>query len=153
MQLYILDKDPIKSANMIPDKYKFKMLIELGQLISTLTKNGIYKPVRQGQELVYWIDKNANYVDKYYYTLLKWSEENINMKEKTKNDLYEIWYSLEQNYIENLTYAYFRYAKEYVCNIPSKTLLPIDECITEYRKYIQWKMNNTKSYKTKELIA
>jgi len=117
------------------------MLIELGQLVSTLTNNGIYKPVKQGKELVQWINDNANYVDKYYITLLDWSKQNIKMKPKTIDDLYNIWYSLELNYKEELTHAYFRYSKEYVCEIPTKTLLPINTCIQEYLKYREWKLS------------
>ena len=38
------------------------------------------------------------------------------------------------------THSHFRYAKEYLCNIASKTLLPINECIEQYNAYLNWKL-------------
>lgn len=43
---------------------------------------------------------------------------------------------------EDITTAIFRYSKDYKCNIPTNTELPIDECIEEYKKYISWKRKN-----------
>ena len=63
MQLYILDKNPIRSAIKIPEKYRFKMLLELAQMVSTLT-GSVYKPVKQGKKLVSWINHHRRYV--YY---------------------------------------------------------------------------------------
>lgn len=31
--------------------------------------------------------------------------------------------------------------KEYSCSVASKTLLPIEDCIAEYKKYLEWKIN------------
>ena len=72
MQLYVLDKNPVTSANLLPDKYKFKMLIELAQMVSTITCSA-YKPVRQGKVIMNWIKNNGNYTKMYYNTLLTWA--------------------------------------------------------------------------------
>ena len=66
MQLYILDKNPIISANLIPDKYKFKMLIELGQLICSVGLSNVYKPIKQGKELQTWVSDNKWWIYDYY---------------------------------------------------------------------------------------
>ena len=54
MFLLILDKDPIRSAHLIPDKLKFKQLIELGQLVCSAGISDIYKPIKQGKQLQEW---------------------------------------------------------------------------------------------------
>lgn len=54
MMLLILDRNPVKSALLVPDKLKFKQLLELAQMISTIT-GSVYKPVRQGKEIQEWI--------------------------------------------------------------------------------------------------
>lgn len=51
MMLIILDKNPLKSAELVPDKIKFKQLIELGQLICSAGISDVYKPIKQGKEL------------------------------------------------------------------------------------------------------
>ena len=57
MFLLVLSVDPITSANLIPDKLKFKQLIELGQLICSVGISDVYKPIRQGKEIQKWIKK------------------------------------------------------------------------------------------------
>jgi hypothetical protein len=43
--------------------------------------------------------------------------------------------------------AVFRYSKDYQCDIPTNTELPIKECIEQYKKYVEWKkLNNVKGY-------
>lgn len=149
MQLYILDKDPIKSAQLIPDKYKFKMLIELGQLICSAGLSDVYKPIPQGKELQQWVKIYPFWTYKYACQLLMWSEGSVKIKKDTVDRLFKIifddlWgYSLNNK--ENIipVYAYFRYSSNYKCNIPSKTLLPINECIEQYKKYLHWKLDKT----------
>lgn len=140
MQLYILDKNPIISAQMIPDKYKFKMLIELGQLICSAGLSNVYKPIKQGKELQDWVKEHKIWAYKYHLELLRWSIKHINMEIQTKIrlacirwDLFDSCYNKDE--LKPIS-AYFRYAKEYKCNIPSKTLLPIEQCIAEYKKYL-----------------
>ena len=140
MQLYILDKEPSKSANLVPNKYKFKMLLELGQMISTLTNNGVYKPIKQGKELVCWIGKHKSWTRIYFETLLRWSENNINMKYETREKLLKIYESLTEDGHTEPEVAYFRYKEGYPSNIPSKSLLDIDRCIINYQNYLDWKL-------------
>lgn len=156
MQLYILDRDPVKAAQLIPDKYKFKMLIELGQLICSAGLSDVYKPIAQGKELQQWVKDNKLWTFKYFYELLDWSVFNINMKAETINKLTYIRNDLDEAIgiaidFEGMTLditletAYFRYAEAYnratrAKVVPSKTLLPIDECIECYKEYLIWKM-------------
>ena len=128
---------------MIPDRYKFKMLVELGQLISSAGISDTYKKIPQGKELQQWVVENSIWTYSYFMELYEWSRKNINMEVATKLklscirwDLYD--YASKRTEIIPL-HAYFRYAKEYECGIPSKTLLPIDECIEQYKKYIEYK--------------
>lgn len=144
MQLYILDKDPIKSAQLVPDKYKFKMLIELGQLICSAGISDAYKRIPQGKELQEWVSNNTAWTYFYYKELYYWCINNINMKESTIYNIKIILNSIYNPvycYLQEPTRAYFRYAKEYECNVPSKTLLPIEDCISEYKKYLEWKIS------------
>lgn len=145
MMLIILDKNPLKSAELVPDKIKFKQLIELGQLICSTGISDVYKPIKQGKELQKWVIKNARWVLAYYNALLLHCIKSYNLKFQTTLDLTDIFVHL-QEYCEtnklkrkDINSAIFRYVQEYNCDIPSKTELPIDECIQEYEKYVQWK--------------
>ena len=145
MMLIILDKNPLESAKLVPDKIKFKQLIELGQLICSAGISDVYKPIKQGKELQKWVIKNARWVLAYYYALLLHCITLYNLKFQTALNLTDIFVHL-QEYCEtnklkrkDIESAIFRYVQEYNCDIPSKTELPIDECIQEYKKYAQWK--------------
>ena len=144
MQLLILDTNPIISASLIPDKYKFKMLIELGQLLASAGLTNVYKPIKQGKELQAWVSEHRDYTYSYFDKLLRWSKSHVNMKSETlakleqiQTDLFNCVYAISY---KEPTHAYFGYTKEYKCDIASKTLLPIDDCIAEYKKYIEWKV-------------
>lgn len=145
MMLIILDKNPLKSAELVPDKIKFKQLIELGQLICSAGISDVYKPIKQGKELQKWVLKNARWVLSYYNALLVHCMKSCSLKLQTLIDLTDIFSYLheycETNKLKrkDIETAIFRYVQEYSCNIPSKTELPIDECIQEYKKYAQWK--------------
>ena len=144
MQLYILDKNPIISASLVPDKYKFKMLIELGQLLAGAGISNVYKPIKQGKELQAWVSEHRDYIYSYFNKLLRWSKSHINMSDSTVAKLEQIGLDLADSIgkvaEKEPTHAYFRYAKEYKCDVASKTLLPIDDCIAEYKKYLEWKI-------------
>lgn len=148
MQLYILDKDPVKSAQFIPDKYKFKMLIELGQLICSAGLSNVYKPIAQGKELQQWVKDNPYWISSYFNTLFEWSINNINMSNETFKKLRELSmfkYNIDYPVTQPQITAYFRYAADYnfatrAKVVPSKTLLPIDECIECYKEYLIWKL-------------
>lgn len=146
MQLYILDTDPVKSAQLIPDKYKFKMLIELGQLICSAGLSNVYKPIAQGKELQQWVKDNPYWISSYFNFLFEWSINHINMSSETfkkLNELSSFKFNIDYSVTSPPIQAHFRYASAYECPIPSKTLLPIEVCIEAYKEYLQWKLNGT----------
>ena len=138
--LLILDRNPVKSASLVPDKLKFKQLLELAQMISTIT-GSVYKPVRQGKEIQEWIKKYPDYTKFYYKTLFIWCKENIKIKEKTIKDLMTIYLSLKNNnFIKYPDTAIFRYNKNYKDSFyKTNSELPIKTAIKEYTKYLGWK--------------
>ena len=140
MMFLILDENPVKSALLVPDKLKFKQLLELAQMISTIT-DSVYKPVRQGKEIQEWIKKYPDYTKFYYKTLYAWCIENIKMQEKTIKDLMTIYLSLSYKEIDIFpTTAIFRYNKKYNhTRFENNSELPINTAIYEYKKYLCWK--------------
>ena len=64
MFLLVLDKDAVKSAQLVPDKIKFKQLIELCQLICSAGYSNVYKKINQGKELQNWIIRNSVWIKK-----------------------------------------------------------------------------------------
>lgn len=142
MMLLIYDVNPQISAQRVPDGLKFKQLLELAQLISSIT-NSVYKPIKQGKEIQEWIKNNSEYTKIYYTTLFQWCKENIKMKDKTISDLQTIYNSIGDTVYITPKNAIFRYSKDYTeSKYLSKTLLPINEAIIEYNKYTNWKIDN-----------
>lgn len=155
MMFILLDKNPVEAANYLIEKtnknFAFKQLIELGQLLAGITHN-VYKEVKQGKEIKSWIKKNMRFTLLFYKTLLGWSFYNIKMKKETYEKMRKI-YDLSVTFAEELKNyklpitAIFRYLKGYECEIPTNTELPIEECIAQYKKYIEWKKEkNVKGY-------
>jgi hypothetical protein len=140
MMFLILDRNPVKSASLVPDKLKFKQLLELAQMISTIT-GSVYKPVRQGKEIQEWIKKYPDYTKFYYRTLYAWCIENIKMQEKTIKDLMTIYLSLKSaKFIHYPETAIFRYNKNYKgTSWQNNSELSINTAIYEYKKYLCWK--------------
>ena len=138
--LLILDRNPVKSASLVPDKLKFKQLLELAQMISTIT-GSVYKPVRQGKEIQEWIKKYPDYTKFYYRTLYAWCIENIKMQEKTMKDLMTIYLSLSYKEVDMYPEtAIFRYNKNYEgTSWQNNSELSINTAIYEYKKYLCWK--------------
>lgn len=120
------------------------MLVELGQLVCSCGLSDVYKPIKQGKELQAWVNTHRAYTYSYFDKLLRWSKSHINMKPDTLSKLEQIGSDLADSIgkvaDKEPTHAYFRYAKEYSCSVASKTLLPIDDCIAEYKKYLEWKV-------------
>ena len=141
--LIVLDKNPTEAACRVPEKLKFKQLLELGQLICSAYISFVFKPISQGKELQAWVKKNSYWTYFYYEELYEWSVSHINMKEETKKKLCHImedlWrYSMDTNM--NIGTAIFRYVKEYEdTGYSTNTELPIDVAVEEYERYIQWK--------------
>lgn len=149
MQLYILDKNPEKSAEILFEsmgaKYSFKMLIELCQMISTVTKCGTFKPVVQGKEIQEFISRNSQWVLMYFNKLENLClNSSLNIKSQTVIKLKKIYSGLKEyskcGLNSTILYAPFRYSKDYKCPVPSNSILPIDECINQYKKYLTYKM-------------
>lgn len=146
MMYLILDRNPVQAALLVSDRLKFKQLLELAQMISTIT-NSVYKPISQGKEIMQWIKQYPDYTKFYFRTLYKWCEKHIKMKDKTKEDLQVIYNSLEYSKKANIypETAIFRFSKYYDTDISNNSELPIDIAIKEYRKYLVWKeLNNVK---------
>jgi len=154
MNLFILDKEPAVSAmkfyNKVNPKYAFKMLIELCQLICSAGYSSVYKKIPQGKELQKWITQHEKYSYSYTYVLFSYCvNSNLDISIQTKKNICNILYDLGQAAFlikriqeEVPLRAYFRYKKGYDNTLyPSKTLLPIEECIIEYEKYLDWKNN------------
>lgn len=49
MMLIVLDKNPILAAQLVPNKLKFKQLLELAQMICSCGYSNIYKKNTTGQ--------------------------------------------------------------------------------------------------------
>lgn len=140
MMLIVLDKNPVYAAELVPDKLKFKQMLELCQLICSCGYCDIYKKIPQGKELQAWIKKNPGWVKTYACHLFLWCLENIEMKQKTMGDIFSIIASINDICrTTEIETAIFRYVREYKCNYQSNEELPIDIVIKEYEKYLKWK--------------
>lgn len=150
MMLIILDKDPYIAANLVPDKIKFKQLLELGQLICSAGISSVYKPIKQGVKLQEWVndDKNIVWVLKFFSELKKlcYYKLKLNLKYETKLKIETLQcHLINEIYDRNIkrftpiTTAILRYKEGYECKYPTNTELPIEECISEYEKYCVWK--------------
>lgn len=147
MFLLVLDKNPIKSAELVPDKIKFKQLIELCQLICSAGISDVYKPIKQGKELQYWIRNNQGWVKKYGAYLLNWCVENTKISTKTQFKIISILFNLDETIGKEPETAIFRSSKDYKYPLGSNIALPINICIEHYKQYIEWKkLNNVRGY-------
>ena len=144
MFLLILDKDPIKAAQLIPDKLKFKQLLELCQLICGAGYSNVYKKINQGKEIKTWIVRNPIWVKKYALTLYELCKNIVNMSIKTQKDFIDIISSIPYEMYKDKQpcNGIFRYSKNYISNYVSNVELPIDECIKQYKEYVAWKVEN-----------
>lgn len=144
MMLIVLDKNPILAAQLVPNKLKFKQLLELAQMICSCGYSNIYKKIPQGKEIQGWIKENYTWVKRYAINLLLWCKKNINIKEKTFRDIFNIIHSMPVTYIAiPIKTAIFRYKKDYSgTTYATDTELPIDVAVAEYKKYMEWKNGN-----------
>ena len=141
MFLLVLDKDPIISAEKIPDKIKFKQLIELGQLVCSAGYSNVYKKINQGKELQNWIQRNYVWVKQYMLALYSLCQEVIHMSRETRTKILDIISSIpyETHKDKDPETAIFRYSKDYKSIFPSNYEITIENAIEEYKKYITWK--------------
>lgn len=69
MMLIVLNKNPILAAQLVPNKLKFKQLLELAQMIFSCGYSNIYKKIPQGKEIQGWIKENYTWVKRYAIAL------------------------------------------------------------------------------------
>lgn len=151
MFLLVLDKDPVKSAKLIPTKIRFKQLLELCQLVCSSGMSNIYKPIKQGKDLQKWVKNNPKWTYYFLDTLLnyceKYNKANIDTIIKFHDIAFELLGYCNEDMVYNPTTAIFRYSKDYQSDIPTNTELPIDECIEQYKKYVEWeKLKGIRGY-------
>ena len=144
MMLIVLDKDPIEAARKVPASIRHKQLLELMQMLSCVVGFG-YEKIPQGKKIKAWISNYKLWVLDYVVTLYElFCETAKNPKEETiikYHCLIDLFYyqCTGGKYVEPTT-AILRYVKEYDgTSYPTDTELPIEECIREYEKYVEWK--------------
>lgn len=146
MFLLVLDKSPYKAAELVPDRLKFKQLLELGQLICSAEISNVYKKINQGKELQKWVRNNRAWTYWFAMFLYDYCLNNLNLKAETIMKIKEIIRDLhnstditkENEYPKN---AIFRYVKEYAefTEYETNSELPIDVAIQEYKRYLEYK--------------
>ena len=143
MMLIVLDSNPVNAANKVPDKLKFKQLLELAQMICSCGYCDIYKAIPQGKKIQEWIKRNPSWVKTYAAVLYYWCLNNIILKEKTIKDFFNILASIPDKCDLNgeIETAIFRYNKKYKSIFPSDAEITIQNAIKEYDKYLEWKQN------------
>lgn len=97
MFLLILDKNPYKAAELIPDRLKFKSLLELCQLICSAGISDVYKKVNQSKELQEWIKNNKLWISRCFTYLFFWVLENLDLQKETYLRLAKIKQDLWDN--------------------------------------------------------
>lgn len=142
MMLIVLDKNAEQAALKVPDKLKFKQLLELAQMICSCSYSDVYKKIPQGKKIQEWIMLNQVWTKTYAWTLYKWCCENINMKNQTRFDFITIISGIPVSFCPtcNAMTAVFRYSKDYTnTTFATDTELSIEEAVTEYERYMEWK--------------
>ena len=143
MMLIICDKNPIRAAGLVPDRLKFKQLLELCQMICSVGYSNIYKKIPQGKAIQEWIKRNPAWVYDYACELFCYCYDNVKMTPKTCDDIRKIKESLSKyyyDYTHKIQTAVFRYNKNYKgSSYPTDSELPIDVAVQEYKKYMEWK--------------
>ena len=147
MFLLILDKNPYKAAELIPDRLKFKQLLELCQLICSAGISDVYRPIKQGKELQEWVKNNQTWIFEYGTALYTYCKFICKLKRETKNKILDILNVLDISELQEPQTAIFRYVKEYagMTSYESNSELPIDECVECYKKYVSWKEEQFKA--------
>ena len=147
VNLFIADKSPDKAVDWLVENtnknFCFKQLLELGQLICSAGISDVYKRIKQGNVLKAWIVKNPYWTKCFFLELLVYCFYNLNLKEKTLQDLKNLYFDLSKYCvkIQKFTYsdlktAIWRYSKEYGSEYPTNSALDIDLVCELYKKYI-----------------
>lgn len=69
MNVFFLDTDPARAAQMMCDKHVVKMTLETAQILSTIV-GGPYKPTHQHHPSVLWAKDNTAWVWEHFIALL-----------------------------------------------------------------------------------
>lgn len=69
MNVFFLDRDPTRAAQMLCDKHVVKMTLETAQILSTIV-GGPYKPTHQRHPSVLWAADNPGWVWEHFMALL-----------------------------------------------------------------------------------
>lgn len=96
MMLVVLSKWPKKAARLVPDKIKFKQLLELGQLVCFAGISSVFKPIPQGKEIQEWIRKNPRWTFLYFENLYCWAQQWTNMSSETNSKFAKILCDLKR---------------------------------------------------------
>lgn len=145
MMFIILDSCPIQAVYKLPEKIRFKQLIELAQLICSAGFSDVYKKIPQGKNIQQWIKKYPTYTFRYFRRLLVWCSNHTNMSIDTEKKLHHISLDLSKNLDlydtseKTPTSAVFRYAKNYKSIYPTNTEICIGNAIKAYEEYMEWK--------------
>ena len=154
MMLIIADKSPYKAVDWLIEntnkQFVWKQLLELGQLICFCGISEVFKPLKQGKELQNWIVTHLTWVSSYFSYLYNKCLFDINLKDETKKKISKInmdLYNCLDLKIPVFTpifvdTAIWRYSKDYESKYPTNSELPIDICVEEYKKYLEWKIND-----------
>jgi aminopeptidase-like protein len=110
MQIFVLDKNPKRSAKMLCDKHVVKMVLESAQILSTVhwlqdtnQKNLVYRPTHLKHPCVIWTNTSKNnyvWLLKHLKALLKEYTYRYNKIHKTKkllNNLKQVPPKLKKN--------------------------------------------------------
>lgn len=145
--LIICDKNPIRAAELVPDRLKFKQLLELCQMLCSVGYSNIYKKIPQGKAIQEWIKRNPTWTKEYIIHLFQWCKENKKLTNKTCNDISQIIMSMPVLFwVLPIKTAIFRYNKNYKgTSYPTDSELPIDVAVAEYNKYMEWKNEQRKN--------
>ena len=151
MQLYILSEFPIESADILISNMKpaycHTMLKELCQMISSVLggkelNSLLDKKIPQGKEFQKFIKDNPLWINRYGLRLLSHCKDTVKLKDCTKFKYEYILGELSklgESTLKVPDKAPFRYSKEYECDIQTNTVLPLQETITQYKRYLAWK--------------
>jgi len=144
MNIFVLDADPVKAAQMQCDKHVVKMILETAQMLSTSHRvvdesddEGLYKTTHKNHPCSIWTrltDSNYNWLfkhfialcDEYTYRYGKVHLTDIKMREKLKcppknipkGDLTSFAKAMPDDIIsDNVVEAYRKYYLEYKADI------------------------------------
>lgn len=161
MNIFVLDRSPAKSAQMLCDAHVVKMIVESAQLLSTHDRitgrfkepNCLYKPTHQSHPCRMCLCNYANrewlichlkaLLDEYSFRYCKIHKSSV---------LFDIYYNHER--IDYMTEAFSNGTLDYKCRFPK--CMPnefkvggddLDSVVLSYRKYYKHKQQTMKRFR------